>query len=70
MLIAVVIIYEKLSLKKLREGVKDLKSILDDLKLKGGVSTTVISTTLNDKGVAILFDIIDEVFNEILSKLG
>lgn len=34
--------------------------MLDDLKLKGGVSTTVISTTLNDKGVAILFDIIDD----------
>ena len=31
---------EKLSLKKLRDGVKDLKSILDDLKLKSYLKTS------------------------------
>lgn len=34
--------------------------MLDDLTLKGGISTTVISTTLGDKGVAILFDVVDD----------
>lgn len=34
--------------------------MLDDVKLKDGISTTVVTTTLNEKGVAILFDIIDD----------
>lgn len=34
--------------------------MLDDVKLKGGISTTVVTTTLNEKGVAILFDVIDD----------
>ena len=49
---------EKLSLKKLREGVKDLKSILDELKLKSFLKTS------GGKGYHILVPIRDVNWKE------
>ena len=58
---------EKLSLKKLREGVKDLKSILDELKLKSYLKTS------GGKGYHVLVPIKDvnwEEFREIAKNIA
>jgi len=50
---------EKLSLKKLRDGVKDLKNILDDLKLKSYLKTS------GGKGYHILVPIKNKTWDDI-----
>jgi len=50
---------EEISLKKLREGVKDLKSILDDLKLKSFLKTS------GGKGYHVVVPIKNKTWDEV-----